>query len=141
MNMRAILAGALLSAALSAGALAANQMYMADLKGSQENPPNDSKGTGMAELTYDPATGNLSWKVTYSGLSGAATAAHVHGPADPGKDGPVVIKFENPASPIQGSAKLTDAQAKDLEAGKLYINVHTPEHKSGEIRGQIEPAK
>lgn len=141
MKIRTTLAAALLSAAFTAGALAATDTFKADLKGSQEVPPNDSKGTGAAELSYDPATKTLSWKVTYSGLSGQATAAHIHGPAERGKDAPPMIKLENPASPIQGSAKLTDAQAKALAAGKLYINVHTVEHKSGEIRGQVEPAK
>jgi len=141
MKLKAILAGALLSAAFTAGALAANQMYKADLKGSQENPANDRQRTGSAGLTYDSGSKSLSFKVTYSGLSGPATAAHIHGPADPGKDAPVVIKFDNPASPISGSATLTDAQATDLAAGKYYINVHTAEHKSGEIRGQVMPAK
>ncbi|MGA9764916.1 MAG: CHRD domain-containing protein [Rhodomicrobium sp.] len=141
MKIRAIIAGVLLSAALSAGALAANVMYKANLSGPQEVPPNDSKGGGAADLTYDPATKKLSWKITYSGLSGPATAAHIHGPAEPGKNAAVVIKFANPASPIEGSATLTDAQAADLAAGMDYINVHTAEHKSGEIRGQIEPAK
>jgi hypothetical protein len=141
MKIKAMLAGTLLSAAFAVGALAATTMYKADLKGSQEVPANDSKGTGNAELSYDPASKKLSWKVTYSGLSGAATGAHIHGPADPGKDAPVVIKFEKSASPIEGSATLTDAQAADLQGGKWYINVHTAEHKSGEIRGQVTPAK
>ncbi len=141
MKIKAILAGAVLSVAFAAGALAATAMYTADLKGSQEVPANDSKGTGSAQLTYDPATKHLTWKVTYSGLSGPATAAHIHGPAAPGGDAPVVIKFADPASPIEGSATLTAAQASDLEAGKWYINVHTAEHKSGEIRGQVTPAK
>ena len=141
MKIKAMLAGTLLSAAFAAGALAATTMYKADLKGSQEVPANDSKGTGNAELSYDPASKKLSWKVTYSGLSGPATGAHIHGPADPGKDAPVAIKFEKPASPIEGSATLTDAQAADLQGGKLYVNVHTAEHKGGEIRGQVMPAK
>lgn len=141
MTLRSILAGALLAAALSTGALAANEMYQANLKGSSEVPPTDSKGTGTASLTYDPASNLLTWKVTYSGLTGPATAAHIHGPAEPGKNGPVVVKFTSPNSPIEGSATLTGDQAADLKGGKLYINVHTAEHKGGEIRGQIEPAK
>ncbi len=141
MKIRAILAGVLLSAALSAGAIAADVMYTASLKSSQEVPPNDSKGSGTANLTYDPAAKKLSFKITYSGLSGPATAAHIHGPAEPGKNAPVVIVFDNPASPIEGSATLTDAQAADLSAGTDYINVHTAEHKGGEIRGQIMPSK
>ena len=141
MKIKAMLAGTLLSAAFAAGALAATTLYKADLKGSQEVPANDSKGAGNAELSYDSASKKLSWKVTYSGLSGPATGAHIHGPADPGKDASVVIKFEKPASPIEGSATLTDAQAADLQSGKWYVNVHTAEHKSGEIRGQVMPAK
>ncbi len=141
MKLRAILTGVLLSVALSAGALAANVMYTASLTGSQEVPANDSKGTGTAALTYDPAAKKLSWKVTYSGLSGPATGAHIHGPAGAGKDAAVVIKFASPDSPIEGSATLTDAQAADLAAGNWYINVHTAEHKTGELRGQIMPAK
>ncbi len=141
MKLRAILAGALLSVALSAGALAANDIYKVDLKGASEVPPNDSKGSGTASFTFDPAGNTLSWKITYSGLTGPAIMAHIHGPAAPGKEGPVVIKFANPASPIDGSATLTAAQAADLKAGMLYVNVHTADHKGGEIRGQIGPAK
>ena len=53
----------------------------------------------------------------------------------------MVIKFADPASPIEGSATLTDAQAADLQGGKWYVNVHTAGHKSGEIRGQVTPSK
>jgi hypothetical protein len=141
MKLRTILAGALLSAALSAGALAASEMYKADLKASSEVPPNDSKGTGTASITFDTASNTLTWKITYSDLTGPATMAHIHGPAAAGKDAPVVIKFANPASPIDGSATLTAGQAADLKAGMFYVNVHTADHKGGEIRGQIEPAK
>ena len=41
------------------------------------------------------------------------------------------------ASPIKGSATLTDAQAADLQAGKYYVNIHTAANKGGEIRGQV----
>jgi hypothetical protein len=41
------------------------------------------------------------------------------------------------ASPIKGTATLTDAQAADLAAGKWYFNVHTEANKGGEIRGQV----
>jgi hypothetical protein len=140
MKRNAVFAAAILSMAFPAASLAAT-MYTADLKGSQEVPANASKGTGSASLTYDAATKKLSWKVTYSGLSGPATAAHIHGPAEPGKDAPVEIKFADPASPIEGSATLTNEQAKQLEAGKMYVNVHTAEHKGGEIRGQVLSAK
>jgi hypothetical protein len=140
MKRNTVFAAAILSMAFPVSALAAT-MYTADLKGSQEVPANASKGKGSAELSYDAVTRKLIWKVTYASLSGPATAAHIHGPADPGKDAPVEIKFDNPANPIEGSATLTDEQAKELEGGKLYVNVHTAEHKGGEIRGQVMPAK
>jgi hypothetical protein len=41
------------------------------------------------------------------------------------------------ASPIKGSATLTDAQIAQLEAGKWYVNIHTDANKGGEIRGQL----
>lgn len=96
-----------------------------------------SSGKGTGTFTYDPATHVLTYNVTYQGLSGAAAAAHIHGPAGPGENGPPVVPFANAASPITGTATLTDAQAADLAAGKWYVNVHTAANRGGEIRGQI----
>jgi hypothetical protein len=104
-------------------------------------PATTSKGSGTATLTFDPDTRVLTWKVTYSGLTGPATAAHIHGPAAPGKNAPVLVPFEKVDSPIEGSIKLTDQQIADLKAGDLYINIHTAANKAGEIRGQVTAAK
>ena len=98
-----------------------------------------SSGKGSGTFTYDPATHLLTYNVTYEGLTGPAAAAHIHGPADPGANAPPVVPFANPASPISGTATLTDAQAADLAAGKYYVNVHTAANRGGEIRGQITP--
>jgi hypothetical protein len=141
MKTTVLLAGALLSTILTASASAETISYKAELKGSQEVPATDSKGAGTAALSYDTATKTLKWNVTYSGLSGPATAAHIHGPAEPGKNAGVQVGFAKPDSPIEGSATLTDAQAADLAAGKLYINVHTAANKGGEIRGQVTAGK
>jgi hypothetical protein len=73
----------------------------------------------------------------YSGISGPATGAHIHGPAEPGKNAGVVVPFAAAASPIKGSKVLTEAQAKDLMAGKYYVNIHTAANQDGEIRGNI----
>ena len=97
-----------------------------------------SSGKGAAKASLDTATKTLTWTVEYSGLSGPATAAHIHGPADPGADAGVVVPFTgNLASPIKGSATLTDTQIAQLEAGKWYVNIHTAANKGGEIRGQL----
>src|SRR6201991_580694 len=109
----------------------------ATLDGKSETPPNTSAGKGTADIDYDAATKKLTWKVTYSGLSGPATAAHFHGPADPDKNAGVAVAIPNTASGSEGSGTLTDAQAGDLVAGKYYVNVHTEANKGGEIRGQV----
>jgi CHRD domain len=96
-----------------------------------------STGKGTGEFTLDPATKVLSYTVKYEGLTGPATMAHIHGPADPGANAGVVVPFANAASPITGTATLTDAQVAELKAGKYYVNVHTAANKGGEIRGQI----
>jgi hypothetical protein len=110
----------------------------ASLKASDSVPTNTSNGTGSLQATYDTANKQLTYTVTYSGLTGNATAAHFHGPADPGKTAGVVVPVQGSvASPIKGTATLTDAQAADLLAGKWYFNVHTEANKPGEIRGQV----
>jgi hypothetical protein len=114
------------------------EKFKASLNGKSEVPPNATAGTGTADIDYDPATKKLSWKLTYSGLTGPAKAAHFHGPAEAGKNAGVVVAIPGAtSSPADGSATLTDAQAADLEAGKLYVNVHTEANPGGEIRGQV----
>jgi hypothetical protein len=133
-------AGLSLVALLSVTSLASAEIVKlkADLKATDEVPPNDSTGTGMLEATYDSSSKQLSYTADYSGLTGNATMAHFHGPADPGKNAPIVVPVQGSvASPIKGTATLTDALAAELLAGKLYFNVHTEKNKGGEIRGQV----
>jgi hypothetical protein len=112
--------------------------YNVALKAGNEVPPNASTATGTLTATYDTATKKLDYTANYTGLTGPATMAHFHGPAEPGKNAPVVVPVVGSvASPIKGSATLTDAQAADLMAGKWYFNVHTAANKGGEIRGQV----
>ncbi len=106
------------------------------MNANSEVPPNSSKGTGTLTATYDTSTKRLSWKGSYSGLTGPATAAHFHS-GESGKNGPVAVPITPNASPFEGSATLTDAQAAELMAGKWYVNVHTEANKGGEIRGQV----
>jgi len=118
-------------------ALAATENYSADLKASSQVPVNDSKGSGALTATYDTASKKLTYTVTYKDLTGPATMAHFHGPADAKTNAPVVVPAKDAANPIKGEATLTDAQAADLQAGKWYFNVHTEKNKGGEIRGQV----
>jgi len=118
-------------------ALAATENYSADLKASSQVPVNDSKGSGALTATYDTASKKLTYTVNYKDLTGPATMAHFHGPADAKTNAPVVVPAKDAANPIKGEATLTDAQAADLKAGKWYFNVHTEKNKGGEIRGQV----
>jgi hypothetical protein len=137
MNKTMLASLALGAAVAFAGPAFADKMK-ATLDGKSEVPANTSAATGTADLDYDAASKKLSWKVTYSGLSGPATAAHFHGPAAAGANAGVKVPITNPASsPIEGSATLNDEQAADLVAGKYYINIHTAANPGGEIRGQV----
>jgi hypothetical protein len=122
--------------ALTGSAFAEKMKVTLDSK--SEVPPNTSAATGTADVDYDAASKKLTWKLTYSGLSGPATGAHFHGPAEAGKNAGVKVAIPNAtSSPAEGSAILTDEQAADLTAGKYYINVHTAANPGGEIRGQV----
>lgn len=113
----------------------------AELTGAAEVPANDSSGTGNLEATYDTETMMLTWTVTYEGLTGDATAAHFHGPAAEGENaGPVVPIEGDLASPIEGSATLTEEQATQLQDGMWYFNLHTAQYPDGELRGQVKAA-
>lgn len=135
---RTVLAALALGAAVAYSGAAFADKMKATLDAKSEVPPNTSAATGTADVDFDPASKKLSWKITYSGLTGPATAAHFHGPGEPGKNAGVAVPISNPGtSPVEGSATLTDAQAADLVAGKYYINFHTAANPGGEIRGQV----
>jgi hypothetical protein len=138
MSKKTMLATLALGATVAFAGPAFADKMKATLDGASEVPANTSAAKGTADIDYDPASKKLSWKVTYSGLSGPATAAHFHGPAEAGKNAGVAVAIPNAtASPAEGSATLTDAQAADLVAGKYYVNIHTAANPGGEIRGQV----
>jgi len=121
---------------------AATTAYKANLGAAAEVPPVQSAGKGAAAINVDTATKQASWRVEYSGLSGPATAAHIHcGAAAGANSGVAVALGAGPAaaSPMQGSGAMTDAQLADLQAGKCYVNIHTDANKGGELRGQLVP--
>jgi hypothetical protein len=136
-KIRITLATLAIGAAVTFAGPAFAEKMKATLDGKSEVPPNTSAATGTADIDYDAASKKLSWKLTYTGLSGPATAAHFHGPAAAGANAGVKVPIANTASGSEGSATLTDEQAADLVAGKYYVNVHTDANKGGEIRGQV----
>lgn len=122
-------------------AFAEEVKYSADLTAAAEVPPTDSTATGKVDATLDTETKLLTWTITYEGLSGDAVAAHFHGPAAADANAAPVVPIPDPlASPISGSATLTDEQITQLQGGQWYFNVHTAKFPDGEIRGQVAAA-
>jgi CHRD domain len=124
---------------------AAGTAYKAALSGTTEVPPTTSTGKGTATVTYDAGTKMVTWQGDFSGLSGPATAAHIHGPAEAGKNAGVIVPLSQKdvpfTSPFTGSATLPDDKAAALEAalsgGMAYVNIHTAANPGGEVRGQL----
>ncbi len=112
----------------------------ADLKltGDQEVPANTSTAVGTGTITV-AADGAVSGSVSAPGLAG--TAAHIH-VAAAGANGPVIIPLTGgPGNTwtVPAGAKLTAEQLDAYKAGNLYVNIHSAEHKGGEIRAQLKP--
>jgi len=97
-----------------------------------------SPGIGSAALTFDTVTKNLTWNITWSGLTGTPTAMHFHGPALPNQPAaPAVSAGVNATPPRIGSAILSPAHESDMLAGLWYLLLHTTTISEGEIRGQV----
>ena len=142
---RVLIAGGIaVVAALSLTALASSQtsaprvLFAAALNVGQEVP--HAKGTKVGAAGRFTATVSgttLKWTLTFSHLSGAATAAHVH-LGKRGKAGAVVIPLCGPCkSSVTGSAPVTIGLLNTMKDGGAYVNVHTARNPNGEIRGQL----
>lgn len=131
----------LLLAVLALAACAAPVTVQGPMNAGYEVPQTNSRGVGTAIATVYPSTGAMTFVVEYKDLTGPATAAHIHGPAAPGANAPVVIPATVAPNKITGGANLTAAQMADLMDGKYYFNIHTAANPGGEIRGQLLVAK
>ncbi|HVN36213.1 MAG TPA: CHRD domain-containing protein [Casimicrobiaceae bacterium] len=119
------------------GALRADEITVT-LSGTQEIPPVTTAASGTGTLTVGPDK-SISGKLTVTGM--APTVAHIHEGA-PGANGPIIVPLTKAAEGtwvLPAGVKLTDAQFESYRSGKLYFNVHSEAHRSGEIRGQIKP--
>ena len=140
---RVMLLSAVLSTGLAFAASAEMLDYHATMNAASEVPPHSVPGTGQVEATLNTATRELSYTMSFKGLTGAPTMAHFHGPAKEGANAGVAVPIfkGDEKSPVKGTAKLTDAQMSDLEHGMWYANIHTAANPAGEIRGQMLPGK
>jgi len=97
-----------------------------------------AKGAFNATVTENGATRLLKWKLTFSGLSGTAIAAHIH-KGKAGVAGAVLVPLCGPCtSGKSAQVKISKNAADLLEHGQVYVNVHTAKNGGGEIRGQVK---
>lgn len=97
----------------------------------------NARGTFSAALLRQGSGGTLSWRLTFGGLTGKASSAHVH-LAKPRKAGPVAVPLCGPCrSGVRGTARVNAKTVKALLGGGAYVNVHTAKNPAGEIRGQV----
>ena len=134
-TVKSALAGA---AVLALAGCGAPMTFQTGMTAAQEVPSNPSRGVGTVTATVYPVTRAMTYTAEYKDLTGLATAAHFHGPAVAGANAGVLVAAPAAGTPIKGSATLTEAQLADLEAGKVYFNVHTAANPGGEIRGQMQ---
>ena len=119
--LRRSLAIASIAVLFAGTASAATIKFSATLTAASEVPPSTSTGSGAATVSLDTATHEITYDVTFSGFASAVTAAHIHGPAEAGKNAGVVVPLgNNPTSPIHGTTKLTLEQEQQLTAGLYY---------------------
>jgi len=131
------IAAAVLALAAYSGLALADQIKVT-LSGSAEVPAVSTSASGSGTITINPDM-SVSGSVTTTGVT--ATMAHIHNGAA-GKNGPVIIPLTKSGDntwSVPAGAKLTEAQYAAYKAGDLYVNVHSAEHKGGEIRGQLKP--
>jgi hypothetical protein len=108
------------------------------LTGAEETPPVTTSASGTGTITI-AADKSVTGTVKTVGIEG--TVAHIHVGA-PGQSGPPIITLNKDADgawSVPTGSKLTDDQYASFKAGNLYVNVHSAEHKAGEIRGQLKP--
>jgi glucose/arabinose dehydrogenase len=116
--------------------------FQVALDAASAGPAVKSAGLGLGNLML---VGNqLTMNVTYDGLTGVPTMAHIHGPATPGQNAGILVDLApfnggsfGTAGMFSGTAVLTPTQLAALIDGLTYINIHTPGYGAGEIRGQI----
>ena len=97
----------------------------------------------LASAALIPWVANtITWNISFSGLTGAATSMHFHGPAGPGQGASPRVNIgattninspSNAVTPVSVSGQFVN----EVKSGLWYINIHTAGHGSSEIRGQV----
>lgn len=137
-----IMAGGVWAGLGAAGGTAAATGFAAQLSAAQEVPKpsgvrTTARGSFSARLVRSGTGGTLTWKLTFRGLTGKATASHIHVGAR-GRAGRVLLALCGPCrSGASGSARVNAKTVAALLGGTAYVNVHTARNAAGEVRGQL----
>ncbi len=110
----------------------------ATVEGAQEVPPTGSPGSGFGHFLIDTDTNTLFYHISFGGLAGTESAAHIHGFAAPGANAGVVHALPT-GSPKIGAWNYAEGQEASILGGLCYVNIHSTVNPGGEIRGQIVP--
>ncbi|MDX2221590.1 MAG: CHRD domain-containing protein [Rhodospirillaceae bacterium] len=139
MSAVVLVAVALFVAAPSALAQGSRNFH-ADLAAEWQTKYTESPATGRADFHLDLATLTFSWEITFKDLLAPVTTVRVHGPAQPGANGGVMLEIagKGAKSPLKGEAKITEAHVQYLLYGWTYLNITTEKYPLGEIRGQLD---
>jgi hypothetical protein len=102
---------------------------------------NDASGSFSATIKPFGNSGTFDWRLSYTGLSGRATAARVF-LGEPGKTGVVTMNLCAPCnSHARGSVGANSALLQAVLGRPAYVNVNTKRNPRGEIRGRIQVSR
>lgn len=161
----AIIGGALLVASLAVAAGGKKNLKAGDLNGYEENPDISTVATGSFKVSIDDAAQTFTYELSYSGLEGTVTQAHIHfgkravnggvtlflcgTAAAPGPAGTPTCPADGTVSRTATAADILAPGTQGIEAGNFaelaaalraghaYANVHSSKWPGGEIRAQI----
>src|SRR5438876_7902733 len=129
-----VISAALFATGLGLGASGGTSVRLtAKLAARHETPAAKAAARAYGLFTATLSGRSLTWRLTFSRLTGKALAAHIH-LGRVGVAGPVVVPLCGPC--ISGAHRTVTLTAKvraALLAGTAYVNVHTVRNMAGEI--------
>lgn len=116
------------------------------LTGSNEVPVVTTTASGTANISYSEQSKTIAYTITWQlgSTTATTTGMHFHG-AENGSNStssPIVIEIPGFTSASSGTLTgttrmLNAAEISQLLSGKWYVNIHSSNFPSGEIRGNI----
>jgi hypothetical protein len=113
------------------------------IDGSQVVPAKTVTGIGTIDIDYNQSTRILSYTINWNNLTGPIDSMHIHGTGARGFNAPRlqnITAFPMETAGAYSGTVLIDGvvfREEELFLGEYYIDIHTPGHPSGEVRGQI----